>query len=165
MQLPFYLWRCIFIKRIMTMSNPVQMQCNWCKGSAARWTQQIQQQSVEYRHTKLQAVRRLLQKLRIVYLFFFLADTHFFLSTHVASFCGFQTLVFALPLPDSSRTTIISVESSIVEAHRSRTAFPRTVLRHLLALLVEAVSVGTCLLMMAIFKATRYVHVASIFRA
>jgi len=60
-------------------------------------------------------------------------------------------LVFALPLPDSSRTTIISVQCSVVEAHSSRTTFPRTVLRHLLALLEEAVSPGTCFLMLVRF--------------
>lgn len=70
-----------------------------------------------------------------------------------------------LPLPDSSRTTVISVDSSVVEAHSSSTAFPRTVLRHLLALLAEAVSLSACLLVLVRFKATGYIHVASIFRA
>jgi hypothetical protein len=150
----------MFNKRLMALSSRVQMQCNWRKGRAGRWRTK-QQQSDEYIHTELQAVRRLLQRLCIVLILF--CRTQFCLA--MSHLLWFPDTGCSLPLPDSSRTTIISVDGSIVEAHSSSTAFPRTVLWHLLARLVGAVSLGNCLLMLVRLKATSYIHVARMFLA
>jgi hypothetical protein len=79
--------------------------------------------------------------------FFVVADT--FCVYSCSTFRRFPHTACALPLPDSSRTAVISIDGSVVESGTRSTAFPRAVLRHLarLLLLLLAGCNGACLLM------------------
>lgn len=106
-------------------------------------------------------MRLLLQRL---YLVFVLVDTS--LSGHVPVYLLWFPHCCALPLPDSSRTVIISIDCTVVERAASSTPFPGTVLGHL-GLLVRLPAGGACLMMLAMMrlKAMAEIHVARVFRA
>lgn len=133
-------------KRSATVSRAVQMQCK----------QHEQQESLEHRHTH--SFKPCDEMLQSFFSFSVVA------ATSVLRLCGFTHAACSLPLPDSSRAAVISVDGSVVESGTRSAALPGAVLRHLGGLLLLAGCHGDCLLMMEL-ETTGRIHVARTFRA